>query len=328
MANISPFHRIIMVAMTSLIVSAGLLCELHVASAQSIYATTPEDQQFLEKTAQLDRALQMKNARRLSPLKSVNESYEKTQNALKLFDDPTSGDLVIELLTSAKKKYSGNYLASLFLGVYAYGHGNLKQAVPYFQEFMQRSLFPSKIERELINDEDTFYLRSFIENKLTSNGFLVEVPELPLEFKFKRGLQRLHVFPEESLLGAILAVTVLTGLVFIIFNSVFRVFDPTTTPLFVRQAMIRFYCLLVLAYVLWLVHLFFGIGPFGGGTLIREIALVIIIGTVGIMVHLFSISLKNRNKIRNDPDLIICPHCKHVQARINAVCIACNKKLN
>jgi hypothetical protein len=270
--------------------------------------------------------LQTKNARRLSPLKAVNSSYEKTQNALKLFDDPQQSAQVTELLISAGKQYKGNYLADLYLGVYAYGRGNLAEAVPYFQTFMQKSLFPSNIERDLISDEETAFLRTFIEKKLTDNGFPLEAPVLPLEFKFKRGLQRLHVFPDESLLGAILAISVFTGLAFILFNNVFHVFDPWATPRYVKQLAFRLYCLLVLAYILWLVHLFFGLQPFLGGTLVREILSLLIFGIVCILGQKLYIWHENRNKIRRDPDLIICPYCDHPQARINAVCTSCKKR--
>jgi hypothetical protein len=328
MINTSSYRHILGFAAICFLLIAGMLFAPQPAHAQAIVATNAEDQQFFEKTAQLGRSLQAKNARRLSPLKSVNSSYEKTQSALKLFDDPSQSQQITDLLVSAKKQYAGNYLADLFLGVYAYGHGNLTEAVPHFQAFMQKSLFPSNIERDLITDEETFYLRSFIERTLANNGFPLEAPTLPFEFKFKRGLQRLHVFPDESLLGAILAISVFTGLAFILFSSVFHVFDPSATPLYVKQLAFRLYCLLVLAYILWLVHLYFGLQPFVGGTLVKEIVSLVCLGAVGIAGQLLYVGYENRNKIKNDPDLIICPYCKHPQARINAVCASCKKRFD
>jgi hypothetical protein len=328
MVNTSSYRHILGFAAICFLLTAGMLFAPRPAKAQAIFATNAEDQQFFEKTAVLARSLQTKNARRLSPLKSVNRSYEKTQGALKLFDDPDQSQQVTDLLISAKKQYAGNYLADLFLGVYAYGHGNLTEAAPYFQAFMQKSLFPSNIERDLMTDEETAFLRTFIEKKLTANGFPLEAPVLPFEFKFKRGLQRLHVFPDESLMGAILAISVFTGLAFILFNSVFHVFDPSATPLYVKQLAFRLYCLLVCAYILWLVHLYFGLQPFVGGTLVKEIVSLVCLGAVGIAGHLLYVGHENRNKIRHDPNLIICPYCKHPQARINAVCTSCKKRFD
>ncbi|MBN1493252.1 MAG: hypothetical protein JW938_03810 [Candidatus Omnitrophica bacterium] len=328
MAIISLQQRYIRYGIMAVFCIFLLSLGIQYCAGQAIYATNAEDERFLKATADLARSLQAKNARRLSPLRAVNSSYENTQKALGLFDDPKAEKDVNQLLTTARDQYGGNFLASLFLGVYAYGRGDLENAVPHFQVFMQKSLFPSQVEKELISDEQTSYFRSFIETTLTKNGYPLEAPTLPLEYKFKRGLQRLHVFPDESLAGTILAMCVFTGLAFIMFNSIFRVFDPHSTPLYVKQFAARIYFILVLAYIAWLVHLFFGINPLIGGSLVKEIVTLITVGTLLVTGHILYSYLNERNKIRNDPDLIICPHCKQPQSRINVVCAHCNKSMD
>ncbi|MFC1808693.1 hypothetical protein ACFL3D_01040 [Candidatus Omnitrophota bacterium] len=295
--------------------------------AQSLHAVTQEDKQFLETAAKLARGLNSKNARRLSPLKAVNRSYEKTQQATKLFDDPNASEEIIELLTTAQKQYKGNYLSSLFLGAYHYGHQNLNAAAPYFQDFLQKSLFPSKVERELITDEETTYFRRFIEAALVKEGYSLKNPKLPMEYKFKRGLHRLHVFPEESFIGALLTIIVFIGFAFILFNSIFHVFDPHATPLVLKQGAFRIYCVCVIAYVTWLIHLYFGIHPVIGGSLVSEIIFILLLGIALVISHLVYAWIKNKIRIKNDPDLIICPHCKRVQSRLAAICTDCKKRI-
>lgn len=295
-------------------------------SAQTLTVSSPAETEFIRRLAQVSERLEEKNARELSPLRSINRSYEEVQQALALTRTPHNEKTVLKLLKRAYRHHKDNTLALLLIGTYLLKNNSLDAAAPYFQLFIEKSDFPTKIEKDIIYPEETAYFKNYLTKLLTDNGYALKQPHVPLRYSFLIGLQRLNVFPHESLLGVLLTIGVLIGLVGSIFYLMITRQQQLEPSMF-RTFLFRSFGILAAGYFLWMVHLYFGINPFFGYSLVEEISAFLIIGFCGIVLLTVYEWYSERQKIIRDPDSMLCPSCKNPVLKIATECPHCKHLL-
>lgn len=257
---------------------------------------------------------------RFSRIKSVNDSYQLTAEASLLLAE--RGDIrgAIPLLRKAVEKFDGNRLAYLLLGSAFERVGDKEGAAEAYAEFYKNSLTLSPEENKLIDPSALMIFRNYIE-------ILFEQWRIPLpESKVGLGLQRarsmvmLEGSPVGERINLILPMIVVAGFVLLI---VFRL-TGTEFPFPASYFFVSFYLLCVLAYVLWVAHLFMGLPFFiSPGT---EYKVFFSGGAVGITV-LYAFRRFLFHKTKKIEGTQHCPVCGEIMSNLNRECPKCKHRM-
>lgn len=299
----------------------------HHLHAQSVHVTSQEEKKLFDHLTIISHMIQEKDTHRISHIKAVNQSYKKLQKAITLFAQKDTHDTVVTLLKNAKKNHKENFFVSLFLGSYLYKENALAEAAPYFMEFIQKSPFPTSIERTVIPYHEIMETRQIVMDILQQEGYTIPPLTMPLSYKLQKSLNRLNAFPNESRIGVILTIIVGVGLVWIIIHSMICRADPEAGNTQGKRFCIQTYYIFLIGYLIWMIHLYLGIPPIIAKTLEKEIISVLIIGIFVISIGAIAELIEKKKRIKDNPNIILCPHCKKPQQRLAAICAHCRKPI-
>ncbi|MFH1208297.1 MAG: hypothetical protein V1673_01905 [Candidatus Omnitrophota bacterium] len=194
---------------------------------------------------------------RFSRIKSINDSYQLTAEAVLLLADRGDIDGAVPLLREASKKFDGNRLAYLLLGAALERTGAREKAARAYAGFYRNSLTLAREENELISRSALRVFRDYVEARFAA--WKIPLPESKIGFALRRerSMAMLEGSPAGQRINLILPLVVVGGLlVLILLRLTGAEFPPVISYFFVS-----FYVLCVLAYALWAAHLFAGL-PF------------------------------------------------------------------
>jgi tetratricopeptide (TPR) repeat protein len=194
---------------------------------------------------------------RFSRIKSINDSYQLTAEAVLLLADRGDIDGAIPLLREASKKFDGNRLAYLLLGAVLERTGEREKAAQAYAGFYRNSLTLATEENKLISPSSLRVFRDYVEARFAA--WKISLPQAKIGFVLRRerSMAMIEGSPAAQRINLILPLAVVAGVLILgLFRLSGAEFPPAASYFFVS-----FYVLCVLAYALWAAHLFGGL-PF------------------------------------------------------------------
>ncbi|MFH1800413.1 MAG: hypothetical protein ABH891_06180 [Candidatus Omnitrophota bacterium] len=259
--------------------------------------------------------------RRFSRVKSINDSYQLTAEAVLLLADRGDIDSAIPLLREASEKFDGNRLAYLLLGAALERAGAREEAARAYAGFYRNSLTLVREENELINRSALRVFRDYVEARFAAWEIPLPQSKIGFDLRRERSMAMLEGSPAGQRINLILPLVVVGGvLVLILFRLTGAEFPPVVSYFFVS-----FYVLCVLAYVLWAAHLFAGLPFFVSPE--TEFKLFFTVGAVLIFVFYAArrfLALKMRKKIEGAR---YCPSCGAIMLDVERECPECRHRI-
>lgn len=194
---------------------------------------------------------------RFSRIKSINDSYQLTAEAVLLLADRGDIDRAIPLLREASKKFDGNRLAYLLLGAALERTGEREEAARAYAGFYRNSLTLAPEENELISLSALRVFRDYVEARFAAWKIPLPGSKIGFALRRERSMAMLEGSPAGQRINLILPLVVVGGLLILL---LFRL-TGAEFPFAISYSSVSFYILCVLAYALWAAHLFLGL-PF------------------------------------------------------------------
>jgi tetratricopeptide (TPR) repeat protein len=257
---------------------------------------------------------------RFSKIKSINDSYQLTAEAILLLADRGDIDHAIPLLREASKKFDGNRLTYLLLGAALERIGAREEAARAYAGFYRNSLTLAREENTLISPSALRVFRDYVEARFAAWKIPLPVSKIGFALRRERSMAMLEGSPTGQEINLILPLVVVGGLLVLI---LFRL-TGAEFPFAVSYFFVSFYILCVLAYALWAAHLFLGL-PFFVSLKI-EYKLFFTGGTVLIIAFYAARGFfgpKMRKKIEGAR---YCPFCGAIMLDVERECPECKRR--
>jgi hypothetical protein len=259
--------------------------------------------------------------KRFSRIKSINDSYQLTAEAIGVLAQRGDVPAAVPLLKKASKKYDGNRMAYLLLGAAFESIGDKANAASAYASFYRYSLTYVPFEQELIGPPSLQIFRGYVEKRFSEWGMTLPSSRVSLELQKMRSLIMLESSKAGQWINLLLPILVVVGLALMLLGRMGHAEFPPAVSYFLGG----FYLLLVLGYFLWVAHFFIGL-PFliSVGT---EYAIFFGVGTL--LIGLFYAA--NRfldSKYRREPphgEAKTCLHCHATMVRIAVECPVCKR---
>ena len=311
----------------SLLVIGFLFSLVSPLCAQEVRSVDLKKENFYESIWAITNRLENKDARKLTQLRSINRSYEAIQQAKAMIRQSPDYAEVEKRLRDALRFYPDNLVATIFLGAILEDQGKVAEAGYFYQLFFQKSPFPNEIDRGFITPEEIDRIQNHLKRWFAANDLEEPEIEVPLSHKFRRGLNRLHVFPDESLLGLILTLVTFGGFAFLLLYNAINRYEVHLFKHPISRFLIKFYYVIVTTYFVWVAHLYLGLQPFIGKSHVRQTLSILIGGTVLIFILEISSLWKQKNELKKHPTMMSCPFCKKGIMKISLECEHCKKQI-
>ena len=257
---------------------------------------------------------------RFSRIKSINDSYQLTAEAVLLLADRGDLDSAVPLLREASKKFDGNRLAYLLLGAVLERTGAREEAARAYAGFYRNSLTLAPEENELISPSALRVFRNYVEARFAAWKIPLPGSKIGFALRRERSMAMLEGSSAGQRINLILPLVVVGGLlVLILFRLTGVEFPPAVSYFFVS-----FYILCVLAYALWAAHLFLGLPFFVSPE--TEYKLLFTVGAVLIVAFYVArrfFDLKMRKKIEGTR---YCPFCGAIMLDVERECPECKRR--
>jgi tetratricopeptide (TPR) repeat protein len=258
--------------------------------------------------------------RRFSKIKSINDSYQLTAEAILLLADRGDIDGAVPLLREASKKFDGNRLAYLLLGAALERTGALEEAARAYAGFYRNSLTLGREENKVIGPSALQVFREYVEARFAAWKIPLPPSKIGFDLRRERSMAMLEGSPAGQRINLILPLVVVGGLLVLI---LFRL-TGAEFPSAVSYFFVNFYVLCVLAYALWAAHLFLGL-PFFVSP-VTEYKLFFIGGALLIVAFYAArrfLGPKMRKKIEGAR---YCPFCGAIMLDVERECPECKRR--
>ena len=288
----------------------------------AIHVETPvsdDEQAFRAELSLVARKAFELRQSRFSVIKSINDSYNLTAEAIMLLAERGDVKNAIPLLREATKRFNGNRLAYLLLGSAFERSGQREEAARYYANFYRYSLTLAPVENRLIGPSSLQIFRRYVEMRFTEWGRTLPEPKIPLGIHEVRSLLMLEESQAGQLINLILPLLVVAGFVILLLARMAQIELPAAVAYF----LVSFYLLVVLAYLLWVAHFFLGLPFF----ISLETEFVLLFGG-GIVVipALYAggrlLASRMETKIEGTKR---CPHCKATILNVAIECPKCKR---
>ena len=258
---------------------------------------------------------------RFSKIKNINDSYQRTSEAILLLAERGDVRGAIPLLREASEKFDGNRLAYLLLGAAYEKAGNREEAARAFTGFYTNSLTLMPEESELITPNGLRVFRSYVEARLAAWKMPVPEAKIGLILRRARSLVMLDGSPDAQRIHLLLTMGLLAGTLLFFLLRLNGIEFPHAVSYFLGS----FYFLIILAYVFWAAHLFAGLPFFISPGI--EYKLFLIWGTVLIAVFYAVFFHLGRNKKEKIEGARYCPYCSGVALNLATECPKCKRRI-
>jgi hypothetical protein len=233
-----------------------------------------------------------------------------------------NGDLKTakKIVTDALEIDASNPLAYLIDGDLNAALGRKDLAGRSYADFWKYAEREHVFLRAVLKSEDQKIIASHISAKLFLYGIDFPDKELPHDLPLQMELPLEKRSLPNILVVFGLPILVAAGIPFFIY----RRFLSLDISFEVDRILYRTYGVLLLSYLLWIAHQFWGLKPFWGNAELEVLRVLACgLGAVGIL-H-FAGQWINREKERHDPTTIFCAHCGKSILKIAIVCPFCNE---
>ena len=312
---------LIVTILTSFCLSVTLWAETEKSSQTNIQNLQGQyETALLQSLARLEQI--QKN--HIYKLRVINESIEKTIQAVKTLVENQNYEQAKLLLLEARHLHGDNALAELVLADVFEKTGNVSESNNAYLAFLTKASFASSLSQDTMSWQARTIFAEYVRTKLAARGIYPQKPEglkqLPL-------IGRLQIEKNSMWLATVavgLPAANLIAFFFLIFGYVVTDGDAS------KSAWYRYFgwlcVVLLLSYILWALHLFLRIPPIFGSEEV-EVTYFLAAGCVVITVlQIREAYIKSKKKL-SDPNLIPCPHCKNRVHKLDAVCSKCHQDL-
>ena len=279
----------------------------------------PIEKAFEKELALTARKFMAFKKKRFAPLKHVNDSYQKSADAILELVIHRNFIKAIQILKSAISDYPDNRFAYLLLGVAYERRGNPLEAVQYYKTFYQKSSRFAPIELKLISRPALQTFQEYVKTRLTEWHEEIPALDLPPKVYTVWMLNVLKLSPFGTVLSFLLPFTVMGGIVGFILGLLFKV----RYPVGVTITLCLGYGLFLVAYLLWISHLFLGLPIFV--SIETEFGLLLGGGSALIVGGFLFPKYVKHLRIKIDQNYQICPHCKREIKKTFSVCPHCKE---
>lgn len=300
-----------------LIFSAVAACEEPLPYV-SMPVSGPEQAFRYELSMVARKALELGQVR-FSAVRSINDSYQLTADAIMHLVREGDKERAIAILQDATKKFKGNRLARLLLGYAFERSGHVEGAVRAYSDFYRYSLTLSPMENRLISSSSLEVFRNYVELRFRQWGEGLPEPKVSLHIHGGRSLVMLEGSRAGQWINLILPFVVVGGFVFLLTLRM----EWIELPASVFYFLIRFYILVIFAYLVWLAHFFLGL-PFLG-SLETEFLILFAAGVLSIVVFYAVGRFRAYQEENSMEGAKRCPHCKAFILCVAQECPKCKR---
>lgn len=257
-------------------------------------------------------------------LKSINDSIRLTLEAVDLLMQRRHYAKSESLLLESLAAYPENIIARLVLADVFESQGKQQEANQTYGQFLKEGEKANQLSNDSTDFETRGAFSSYVRKKLATQQIFPPKPRgygfLPLSLRLQTG--------EKSWLLSFVAAGIPVLMIFIsiifVLRKILNLYEPRVSVF--DKLIFGIFITFFSAYVLWMLHLFLNIPPIAE-PVEYEIVSVLFLGlalTIGKLVrerHL------KEERLRSDPTLKQCPHCKQFVQKLNVICSNCNKEI-
>ena len=279
----------------------------------------PGQRSFQDELSLVARRSAELGKKRFSRIKKINDSYQRTAEAVRILAERGDVAGAIPLLREASQKYDGNRMAYLLLGSAFERIGDRKKAARAYADFYRHSLTLAPFERELIGPSSLRVFCGHIEKRFSEWGLTLPKPRVSLELQMARSVVMLERSQAGRWINLLLPFLVVIGLALMLLARV----THTELPPGVLYFGVSFYLLFVLGYLLWASHFFMGLPFFVS----LEAEFILFFGGGAVLICLLYAAncfFESKHGPKTG-DLKLCPHCHATILRVAAECPACKR---
>jgi len=265
--------------------------------------------------------LQLISNDRAFQLKDVNTSVEKTVEAAAYYFNEINSEESVELIEKARKLYSDNVIAHLLASELLEEQNNIEGANKARLDFLKRSATAPFMAREAFKYEEREFLLFYVSARLKSFGIEPPMAKGDIQVPLLQQLVTEKGTFLREFISTGLPLVFCLGLVFFLWRGMT---DPDWLEGSWSRIVFRSYLFCILAYGLWIAHLFLKVPAFIQPAE-KEVALVIAFGFLFNVLLELVIKYISWLKERSDPTNSVCLKCRKIIPKIDYICPFCGE---